>query len=140
VERLRRGVFVDTSAWYALADAGDGRHETAVRWLRRLTATRRTLCTTNHITSESYTLIRGRLGARAALDFLRRMRDSRLVRRVHVAEEWESAAEALLAQFTDQSFSYVDATSFVTMRFLGVEQALAFDHHFVIAGFRLVSE
>jgi predicted nucleic acid-binding protein len=140
VEPLRRGVFVDTSAWYALADTGDERHAAAVQLLRRLTGARRNLCTTNFIIGESYTLLRRRLGARAAQEFLRRMRDSRLVRRIYVAVDWEAAAEALLAQFADQPFSYVDATSFVTMRFVGVKEAFAFDHHFVVAGFRLIGE
>jgi predicted nucleic acid-binding protein len=43
-----------------------------------------------------------------------------------------------LAQYDDQAFSYVDATSFVTMRRLGIQEALTFDRDFVIAGFTLV--
>jgi predicted nucleic acid-binding protein len=37
-------------------------------------------------------------------------------------------------------FSYVDATSFVTMRRLGIQQAFAFDRDFLIAGFTLLGD
>jgi predicted nucleic acid-binding protein len=57
-----------------------------------------------------------------------------------VLEEWHDDIERLLAQFDDQAFSYVDATSFVTMRRLGVPEAFSFDSDFLIAGFALVSD
>jgi len=136
--RLRRAVFVDTSAWYALADANDTEHRAAVRALRQLAAAGRPLCTTNHVAGETYTLMRSRLGAAAAHGFLESARDSRRVERVFVQEEWENEAEQLLARYKDQDFSYVDATSFVAMRRLGIRETLAFDQHFVVAGFRLV--
>ena len=96
------------------------------------------LCTTNHVVGECYTLLRVRLGAAAGGAFSGRMRDSRVVERVFVERAWEESAEDLLAQYADQDFSYVDATTFVAMRRLGLEEAFAFDHHFLAAGFRLV--
>ena len=59
---------------------------------------------------------------------------------MQVPEDWEAEAELLLAQYHDQRFSYVDATSFVTMRHLGLREALTFDSDFVIAGFTLVGD
>ena len=137
--RLRRAVFVDTSAWYALADTNDTEHETAVHALRRIAALGRPLCTTNCVVGESYTLLRARLGARAAHAFIRGARDSRRVERVFVEPDWEEEAERLLIQYEDQDFSYVDATSFVTMRRLGLDDALALDQRFLVAGFSTVS-
>jgi hypothetical protein len=55
-------------------------------------------------------------------------------------KEWEDEAERLLVQYHDQRFSYVDATSCVTMRRLGIQEALAFDTDFVITGFTLVGD
>ena len=110
-----------------------------MRALRRLGDERRTLCTTNHVAGETYTLLRVRLGFAAARDALRRLRESRIVERVFVPEEWEDEAERLLAQYADQDFSYVDATSFVAMRRLGLTNAFAFDHHFTVAGFQLLN-
>jgi len=98
------------------------------------------LISTNHVVGESYTLLRVRLGHAAAYDFLRRLRASRLTRRVFVLEAWEDEAEALLARFADQDFSYVDATSFVSMRRIGLDVAFAFDHYFSVAGFQLLAD
>jgi predicted nucleic acid-binding protein len=60
--------------------------------------------------------------------------------RVFVLAEWEGAAEELLLQYQDQDFSYVDATSFVTMRRLSIGEAFTFDRHFAAAGFTILDE
>ena len=88
---------------------------------------------------ETYTLVRLRLGHAAAHEFLQRVRASDRTARTFVAEAWEYEAENILAQFDDQDFSFVDATSFVVMRRLGLTQAFAFDDHFSVAGFELVT-
>jgi predicted nucleic acid-binding protein len=132
---VSRAVFVDTTAWFALADRDDTYHGEARGIFAALQRSHRSLITTNHIISETYTLVRIRLGSAAALRALRQLRTSTLVRRVQVAEPWEEAAEALLERYGDQSFSYVDATSFITMQRLGLREAFAFDRHFATAGF-----
>jgi uncharacterized protein len=132
-----RSLFIDTSGWYALADTRDRGHGAAARRFRRATGERRRIVTTNHVVGETYTLIMGRLGPRTAQAFLGRVRSSLILQRVHVLDEWEVEAERLLVQYHDQRFSYVDATSFVTMRRLGIQEVLAFDTDFVIAGFTL---
>jgi predicted nucleic acid-binding protein len=133
-------VFADTSAWYALLSASDSKHEPAVRRFRQLARVRRQVIITNHVVSETYTLLRGRLGSHVALAFLEQIRTDPFVRRVSVSAAWEEEAERLLARFHDQRFSYVDATSFVTMDHLGIRQALTFDGDFVIAGFTLLGD
>jgi len=135
-----RPVFVDTSGWYALIDTRDGGHGAAVRRFRRATGDRRRIVTTNYVIGESYTLIMGRLGPPTAQAFLGRVRSSSILQRVHVVDGWENEAERLLVQYHDQRFSYVDATSFVTMRQMGIREALAFDTDFVIAGFALLGD
>lgn len=132
--------FVDTSAWYALLSESDTEHAAALRRFERLVQERRTAVTTNHVVSEAYTLLRRRLGARVSLSFVRRIRGDSFVRRVFVPENWEEEAERLLEQYQDQVFSYVDATSFVAMRHLGIQEALTFDRDFVVAGFTLVGD
>jgi predicted nucleic acid-binding protein len=112
-------------------------HSTAARRFRRITKDQRTPVTTSFVISEAYTLIRYRLGSQPALGLLGTIRRSSLVQRVTVPESWEAAAEQLLEQYADQTFSYVDATSFITMRRLGIHEALSFDRDFVIAGFSL---
>lgn len=136
---IRHGVFVDTSAWGALADAGDQSHAAARSAYAALRAASRRLVTTNHVLAESYTLILRRGGYQTAQAFLERVGSSGLAERVFVVEQWERDAGALLRRFEDQPFSYVDATSFVAMRRLGLREAFAFDRHFSTAGFDLVS-
>jgi predicted nucleic acid-binding protein len=97
------------------------------------------LITSNHVVGESYTLLRMRLGQVVAQEFLWRLRTSAVARRVFVLEAWEDEAEALLSQFADQDFSFVDATSFVVMRKLGLREAFAYDHDFQVAGFVLAA-
>jgi predicted nucleic acid-binding protein len=97
------------------------------------------LITSNHVVGESYTLLRMRLGHRVAQEFLRRLRTSAIAQRVFVLEVWEDEAEDLLCQFTDQDFSFVDATSFVVMRKLVLRTAFAYDHHFLVAGYVLAT-
>jgi uncharacterized protein len=131
----RDAIFVDSSAWYALLDADDRGHAVASQRFYRATELQRPMVSTNHVVAETYTLVRRRLGNRPALTFLQRTRDDPLVQRVFVSEAWERDAEHLLEQYDDQAFSYVDATSFVTMRHLGIDQVLTFDSDFLIAGF-----
>jgi predicted nucleic acid-binding protein len=138
--RTGQAVFVDTSAWFALTSPRDTSHAAAIQALYRLTRERRPMVTTNHVISESYTLVRQRLGFRAAYGLLERLRSTALVQRTFVPETWEEEAERLLEQYDDQPFSYVDATSFVAMRRLRIQEAFAFDRHFLIAGFALVGD
>jgi predicted nucleic acid-binding protein len=137
---VRRIVFVDTSAWYALVGSDDACHSKAADRMKQLTSNRDVAFTTNYVVSEAYTLMRIRLGASVAHEFLRRTRDSNLTQRYFFPESWEGSAEDLLFQYRDQDFSYVDATSFVTMRRLGIHEALAFDHHCAVLGFVLYAE
>ena len=50
-------MFVDTSAWYALADAGDRWHVQAAGWLRRASEGQYRLATSNHVIGETCTLV-----------------------------------------------------------------------------------
>lgn len=135
---MAKPVFVDTSAWYAVADASDRHHGEAERCLQRLVRDRQVLLTTNLVIGETYTLLRVRLGYFAAHTFLDRVRHGNAVRRIFVSESWEEATEDLLRHFRDQDFSYVDATSFVAMRRIDVQEAFTYDNHFGAAGFTLL--
>lgn len=133
-----RAVFVDTSGWYALLVERDRNHPAAARRFTALAQARRPLTVTNYVAAETYTLLRVRRGAAAALGFLRRLRSTPTVDLVRVEEAWEQAAEQFLAKYREHELSYVDATSFVTMRELGVSDAMTFDTDFAIAGFQVL--
>lgn len=104
-------IFVDTSAWFAIIYDMDAHHAEAVRSFQRILLRQGTMVTSNYVVGETYTLFRSRLGYGPAQAFLRRVRTNPLIQRAQVLEAWEEAAEDLLAQYADQDFSYVDATS-----------------------------
>ncbi len=133
-------LFVDTSAWYALADTADPNHSRArpfyLEALRRYVA----LVTTNHVVGEAFTLLRRRFGPRAGFEFHQRLLRAQRLQWVFVTQPQEDEAYRLIEQYADQDFSFVDGTSFVIMRTLGIQEAFAFDHHFAAAGFVLLPE
>jgi predicted nucleic acid-binding protein len=132
--RARR-VFVDTGAWYAIQVADDEWHEEAVRTINGLLAAPHSLVTTNHVIGETYALLRITCGHAAAARFLDRVEESRRLETIFVSEETEKRAYAILRQYADQDFSFVDATSFAAMRAARIRHAFAFDQHFATAGF-----
>jgi predicted nucleic acid-binding protein len=54
---------------------------------------------------------------------------------VTVRPEQEEVALAWLRVHDERPYSFVDATSFVLMRAMGIREALAFDGDFAAAGF-----
>jgi len=128
-------LFVDTSAWYALADADDQHHHSAEVFLAQALKIYTRLVTSNSVVGETYTLIRTRLGYREAWEFITRVRSSSRLEIIFTNESIESEAYRLLRQFQDQDFSYVDGTSFALMKERKMTEAFAYDKHFLTAGF-----
>ena len=123
--------FVDTSAHYAIADAGDKDHSAAVDFLNAAADEGRAFLTSNFIVAETYGLMLLRLGRGKAINYVRLLRSgSTVVERI--TPEDEARAWEILAQYDDQDFSYVDATSFALVERLGILDAFAFDKHFDI--------
>jgi len=63
-------LFVDTGAWFALADKSDQYHSKAVKIYPKLLSSYNNLKTTNLVIAETYNLIRRALGHQAAITFL----------------------------------------------------------------------
>ncbi|MBI2304273.1 MAG: PIN domain-containing protein [Chloroflexi bacterium] len=133
-------LFVDTAAWLALADADDRFHHAATRTFSSVAERRWNLVTTNLVVAEAYAGIRRRLHHRAAVSFLDRLARASRLERVLSTRELEETAEAIVRQYADQDFSYVDAVSFAVMRQRGIQEAFTFDQHFEAAGFAVVPE
>jgi len=120
-------VFVDTSAWYALADRKDPDHASAAQALGRWSGR---LVTSNFVLDESATLIRFRLGLAAARTFGETLLDGSAARLVSITRRDERRAWEIFTGFRDQSFSYTDCTSFALMERLKLEAAVALDQDF----------
>ena len=135
---MRSEVFADTGAWIASSVSRDALHTIAVTTYRDLLRQGRVLVTTNLVVAETYTAIYRAGGRAPALRFLDLLRASARVRKVYSDAALEDKAEEILVRYADQDFSFVDAVSFAIMRAHGIQEAFAFDHHFLTAGFTLV--
>jgi len=67
-----RQIFVDTSAWDAVADAGDPNHEMALLFNDEI-ADRCQLVVTNYVLDELYTLLLMNIGYQRTVDFKRKL-------------------------------------------------------------------
>jgi len=126
-------IFVDTSFWIALRNRRDAHHGEAVELLR--THGDAALTTTNHVRGETWTYLRRRTGHAAATGFLDVVEASPRLHVVHLTPEAEARALDWLRRRDEREYSFVDATSFVTMTTLRIPEALAFDGDFAAAGF-----
>jgi predicted nucleic acid-binding protein len=126
-------IFVDTSFWVALTNRRDPHHEEATALLA--VHDRDRLITTNEVRGETWTFLRRRAGHAPAVRFLDTLSASPRVELLRVSPSAEAQAEQWLRLRDDREFSWIDATSFATMRQLHTTQALAFDGDFSAAGF-----
>jgi predicted nucleic acid-binding protein len=124
--------FVDTSFWVALQLARDGHHRAARELWER---DRAPLLTTNHVLGETWTFLRRRAGHAAAQAFVEAARRSPRLAIEHASEAVETEAWEWLQRHDELPYSFVDATSFATMRRRRLREALAFDGDFAAAGF-----
>lgn len=129
----RGSVFVDTSAWYALASEREDRYDIARRVLDTLKHRRGKLVTSNFVVAETHALILNRRSRfDAARWLLETLRDTAEIVRVDVADEEQ--AVAIIEGYRDKAFSYTDATSFAVMDRLRITTAFSFDRHFAQFG------
>lgn len=124
--------FVDSSFWIALNYRRDAHHADASRlWRDRRTA----LLTSPLVLGETWTFLRRRAGHDHATSFLKALRRVRALTVVHVDETLEDEAWRWLQRHDERPYSFVDATSFASMRRRRLREALAFDGDFSAAGF-----
>jgi len=131
-------IFVDTSAWYPLADTSHPDHGRLADALRQQIDAGVRMVTTNLVLAESHVLILRRLGRRAALKFVEAVREppNVIVYSGHDLEQ--RSQQEWLHRCRDHGFSLTDAVSFAVMTERSMEVALALDRHFQTAGFRTV--
>lgn len=123
-------LFVDSSIWYAAADAGDTGNARA----KEAVGTDEALITTDHVLIETWLLLRRRLGRSAAERFWDGLRQGvASVEPVGPADL--EVAWSIGQSFADQDFSIVDRTSFAVMQRLGISRAATFDSDFAIFRF-----
>jgi predicted nucleic acid-binding protein len=132
-----RRVFVDTSAYFALADRHDVNHQRATAINGGIVAARLQPFTTNFVVAETHALLLNRVARHTALQVLRAIDSSNtVVVRVSVADERH--ARVIIERYADKDFTLVDATSFAVMERLRIPIAFTFDRNFAQYGFQLL--
>jgi uncharacterized protein len=118
--------FVDTSAWFSAYVPNDPHHEIVQRILH---STDR-LVTTDYVLDETLTLMKSRGHFDRALHFGPHLLEQSVaileyVKPVDVEQAWIH-----FARFHDKQWSFTDCTSYVVMKRLSINKAIALDKHF----------
>ena len=100
-----------------------------------LARAQRRAVTTDHVLDETFTLLKVRGLAHRCPAFQQMLDTSRSLRVRRTEPALFTAATALFLARLDEGFSLTDCVSFTTMERAGLQEALATDHHFQIAGF-----
>jgi predicted nucleic acid-binding protein len=126
-------LFVDTSAFYAIADGGDRHHRGALSALQESIGTGGVM-TSDHVVVESWLLICSRLGRTAAMRFWDALSIDVFTIVGVTAQDLRRGRE-IAQEWSDQAFSIVDCTSFALIERFDIRRAFAFDKHFRIVRF-----
>jgi predicted nucleic acid-binding protein len=126
-------LFADTSFWFGLFTPKDHRHAAAKTiW----EGNEEQVVTTNLVVGETWTLLLVRRTSHPlAMQMIESIDTSPRVEISRVGSSDEARAWEWLRRHDERTYSFVDATSFVTMRRRRLSDALAFDGNFAAAGF-----
>lgn len=131
-------VFLDTAYVNALVNTRDQWHEAAVRWERKLAASRRRLVSTEFVLVEiadGLAAVRFRIQAVRVITALQM---SPLVEIIPASSQLFIDALKLYQSRTDKDWGLTDCASFVVMDNYALSEALTTDDHFRQAGFRVL--
>ncbi len=138
---MRQGeaVFVDSGAWIALALSRDPLHTQAREQWDILREAGAKLHTSVPVVIETFTFLERNAQRDVALAWKDSIYEPGMLKILacelrDLEQSWEYFRRADL-----HKLSAVDASSFVIMKRARIRLAFAFDHHFVIAGYRLVA-
>lgn len=127
-------IFIDTWAWCALINKRDSGHKAAQRANKDLVNQGYLYITSNFILDESYTLIRSRVGYKAAVEFgekIKKLVELGMVKIIRITKEVEDLAWDLFIKYPDmEDLSFTDCTSFAVMNQLNIKEVFTNDDHF----------
>ena len=121
-------IFIDTGAFYAMADVSD-RHHGAASDTFVARAGVDELFTTDHVLVETWQLLNARLNRHAAMLFWETF-ESGVVVPLGVTSRDLWRARRIASQWRDHDFSIVDCTSFAVVERQDIRHAMAYDSHF----------
>ena len=130
-------VFIDTSGWAELFVATESYHQQAKEWFTQARKQNIELVTSNYVVAELVALLNSplRVPRYQLFQYVDAVKTAFYVNIIYIDAAIETAAWSLLKSRADKTWSLVDATSFIIMQKLGLQEALTTDHHFEQAGF-----
>lgn len=133
---VNKNLFIDTSAFYALMDLSDKKHQKASGLWVIFLDENRYLKTSNYIVIETLALLQSRLGFDAANLWQKDILD--IVDVLWIDQNMHKIAFDLWLSLGRRKLSFVDCTSFVTMRHNHIEDVFCFDRHFAEQNFNIL--
>jgi uncharacterized protein len=136
---MREGerTFVDTGAWLTLALTRDPLHSQAQEVWEELQSLGARLFTSVPVVLETFTFLDRNTSRDVALAWKESLAGIESLELLTVTPADLNNAWPFFHRKDLHKLSAVDATSFVLMKRERIRTAFAFDHHFVMAGFRL---
>lgn len=130
-------VFIDTSGWAELFLATQSYHQQAKEWFAQKRQQQIEMVTSNYVVAELVALLNSplRVPRYQLFQYVYAVKTASYVNIIYIDAAIETAAWSLLKSRADKTWSLVDATSFIIMQQLGLQEALTTDHHFEQAGF-----
>ena len=126
-------IFVDTSAWDAIADKGDKNHVRALQY-RDDIAGRYILLTSDYILDELFTLLLMNVGYQQTIQFKSKLDvliAGNVLEIVWITNDIYDRAWQTFRKFNvDKQWSFTDCTSYTFMKDAAITDVFAFDHHF----------
>jgi predicted nucleic acid-binding protein len=126
----RDAVFVDTGAWFAIADRRDQFHAAAKKHVEQLTHNAFRLLTTNAVVQETAMLLARKVSKTAAMHFLDTVDLDDRVEVIRADEALEQEGYAIFKSYREHDFSITDCISFAVMKDRQIKNAFTFDKHF----------
>jgi predicted nucleic acid-binding protein len=123
---------VDTGYLIAFIRVEDELHDRAIRWTK---SARQSFLVTDYVLWEfmnGMSKVEDRKKAHLALDYVRTHPRYQIV---PATQELTAAGLKLHSERPDKEWSLTDCISFHVMEQRGITEALAYDHHFIQAGF-----
>ncbi|MDF1532621.1 MAG: PIN domain-containing protein [ANME-2 cluster archaeon] len=134
-------LFIDTSAFLALANDRDTYYKAARRLLMDLQKGRlrpSRLITSDYIIDETLTRIRFKAGHTQAVSWSRNIHSSNIIELMRVDKTLYEDALAIFEKYHDKQLSFTDCTSFALMKSMGIDDVFTFDEDFRKLGFNSI--
>ena len=131
-------LFLDTGYLIALEASDNKHHRDAVSHWSDLSKKLPPLVPTTFVINEIATFFNSRNRHAKAVEIVTRLMSSPSVQLIHVSEKLFERSWEYFSKHPDKMYSLTDCISFVTMEDLDIKSALAFDRHFIQAGFENV--